>query len=323
MKILVVGEHDGETLRVASRSALAFARSICEDDGIVECLLLGSQIGDACLDAARFGPTLSADSSALKAPLADRYAQVIADVVKSRNVDVLVAASSTFSKDIVARAAGLLGGTMASDVVDHEIVDGQLYLKRPMYAGAVLATVRLLGSPKIVTVRASSYEPVAVDRDIHEIVELSIDDSSFSDRTHFQGLESKASHRPDVSDARVVVSGGRGIRDSDDFEKLAGGLADCLNGATGSSRALVDAGITPNDLQVGQTGKIVAPEVYVALGISGAVQHLAGMKNSKKIFAINKDSDAPIFQFADYGMVGDIYEIVPEIIRILSDSRRS
>lgn len=318
MQVLVIGEHDGEQLRPVSRSALQFARQVAAgSEDSIECLILGCELESVNEDAARFSTVLCADSPALANPLADRFAHVIANVAKSRNVDLLVAASSTFSKDLVTRAAGLLGGTMASDVVGHEWVDGELHLQRPMYAGAVLATVTLHGEPKVVTVRASSYNAVEPSSQSFDIVRVPVDEASLPHRMQFEGLDSKPSHRPDVTEAQIIVSGGRGIRNADDFEKLVGGLADCLQAATGSSRALVDAGVTPNEMQVGQTGKIVAPEIYIALGISGAVQHMAGMKNSKKIIAINKDPDAPIFQFADYGIVGDVYEIVPKLIDLL------
>ncbi len=315
MRILVVAEHDGTTLRSGTRSAIAFANSVAEQSrGEVECLVIGHGIDAVSRDAAFISPILSVDAAALADPVADRYAKVIADVAAQREADLVVAASTTYAKDIVGRAAGLLGGAMASDVVGHEVRDGQLILRRPMFAGAVTATVTLTGHPQIVTVRSSSYEPPnAIDAPF-EITPLNIDESSLPSQIRFERVESKASARPDVTEARVVVSGGRALKNADDFERLVGGLADQLDGATGSSRALVDAGITSNELQVGQTGKIVAPELYLALGISGAVQHLAGMKNSKVIVAINSDPDAPIFDMADYGIVGDVYELVPQII---------
>jgi electron transfer flavoprotein alpha subunit len=318
MRILVVAEHDRTTIRPATRSAIGFANSIAEQNGgEVECLVLGHEIDSVVRETAMLSKVLSADNPALAAPVADRYAKVIADVAADRQTDLVVAASTSHAKDIVGRAAGLLGGAMASDVIGHELADGQLILRRPMFAGAVTATVKLVGHPQIVTIRASAYEaplPTGVE---FEITTVDIDPSSLPSHIHFERVESKSCHRPDVTDARIVVSGGRAIKNSEDFERLVGGLADQLGGATGSSRALVDAGITTNDLQVGQTGKIVAPDLYMALGISGAVQHLAGMKNSKVIVAINSDPDAPIFEIADYGLVGDVYELVPQLIRKL------
>jgi electron transfer flavoprotein alpha subunit len=169
-------------------------------------------------------------------------------------------------------------------------------------------------------VRASAYTTTQPDAtELHAVERLAFDDSSLGSRAVYEGIKSKQRARPDVTEAQVVVSGGRAIKNADDFERLVGGLADALGGATGSSRALVDAGITPNELQVGQTGKIVAPQLYIALGISGAVQHLAGMKNSRTIVAINSDANAPIFDMVDYGLVGDVYGVVPELIEKLQN----
>ena len=318
MSILVVAEHDGTTIRRATRAAIGFANSLTQHaNSHVEILVLGQNVERVAQDAAAFAPVLVADDQALAAPVADRYAKVIADVSRERDATHLVAASTTFCKDIVGRSAGLLGGAMASDVVGHEFNDGQLLLRRPMFAGAVTATITLSGSPQIVTIQPAAYAVPRPLTEASEISRIAVDRSSLPNQIQFEQLDSKASHRPDVSEARIVCSGGRAIKNSDDYERLVGRLADELGGATGSSRALVDAGITPNELQVGQTGKIVAPELYIALGISGAVQHLAGMKNSQVIVAINTDPDAPIFEVADYGLVGDVYEIVPRLIEKL------
>ena len=315
MRILVVAEHDSATIRPGTRSAVGFANSVAEQTGgVVECLVLGHETGNVVREASLISRVLSVDCAALADPVADRYAKVIADVATERKTDLVVAASTTYAKDIVGRAAGLLGGAMAGDVVGHELQDGQLVMRRPMFAGAVIATVTLTGHPQIVTIRASAYEAPPPADAAFETTTLDIDESSLPSHIRFERVESKLSHRPDVTEARVVVSGGRAFKNADDYERLVGGLADQLGGATGSSRALVDAGITSNDLQVGQTGKIVAPELYVALGISGAVQHIAGMKNSKVVVAINNDPDAPMFEMADYGLVGDVYEIVPQLI---------
>jgi electron transfer flavoprotein alpha subunit len=316
MRFLVIAEHDGHAVRLASRSALSFATQCVRDsgDGSVQWLLLGHQLDEVASCAAAYAPALVADSPALAAGVADRYAKVIADAVVERQADVLVAANSTFAKDVVARAAGLLGGSMASDVVGHEFRSGQWLLRRPMHAGAVMATVELLGEPKIVTVRASAYTPHDPLEAPADVTRLAVDEGTLPDSMQYDGLESHETGRPDVTEARVVVSGGRGVKNGEDFERLVGGLADVLRGAAGSTRALVDAGVTPNDLQVGQTGKIVAPELYVALGLSGAVQHLAGMRNARLIVAINSDPEAPIFDAADYGLVSDLYDAVPQLI---------
>ncbi len=318
MRILVVAEHDTEFLRSGTRSAVAFANSVAaQTDGEVECLVIGHRIASVAKEAASISKVLCLDSESLTAPVADRYARVIADVTIQRKIDLVVAASTSYAKDVVGRAAGLLGGSMASDVVGHTVQDDKLVLRRPMFAGAVTATVTLIGHPQIITIRGSAYEPAVASVDESEIITVDIDESSLPNHISFEKIETRSSHRPDVTESRIVVSGGRAIKNSDDFERLVGGLADQLGGATGSSRALVDAGITPNDFQVGQTGKIVAPELYIAMGISGAVQHLAGMKNSKVIVAINNDPDAPMFEVADYGLVGDLYELVPQLIEKL------
>jgi electron transfer flavoprotein alpha subunit len=315
MRILVVAEHDGRGVCVASRSALAFARDCAAaTNGSVEWLLMGHRLDTPAADAAAYAPVLVADSPALADPLADRYAPVIAAVVTERRANLLAAASGTFAKDIVTRAAGLLGGAMASDVVGHEFRDGGLRLQRPMYAGAALASVELCGAPRIVTVRPAAYAPAERSRTVAKIAPLTVAEGDLSGPSEYLGLASHRAGRPDIKEARVVVSGGRAIQSREDFERLVGGLADALGGAAGSTRPLVDTGIAPNEFQVGQTGKIISPDLYVALGLSGSVQHLAGVKNAKLIVAINRDSEAPIFSAADYGLVADIYEAVPELI---------
>ena len=315
MRVLILCEHDGQRIRLGSRSAIAFANAIAEQtQGCVECLLLGQSLAAVAQDASAYAPTLVAAHPALAHPVADRYAKVIADVVRQRDYDLVVAASTTFAKDILPRASGLLGGAMASEVIGHQFRDGQLCFRRPLFAGAVVATVALLGRPHVVTMRPSAYPVAQARAEACAITAVAIDDATLPKQTEFEALQCKLSHRPDVTEARIVVSGGRALKNSEDFERLVGGLADQLHAATGSSRALVDAGITPNAWQVGQTGKVVAPDLYIALGISGAVQHLAGMKNSKAIVAINSDPDAPIFEVADYGLVGDIYQLVPQLI---------
>ena len=318
MRILVIAEHNETSLRAASRSCLTFAREVAHAAGAnMTWLVLGHGLEQVAAEAARYAPVIAVDSPALDEPLAEPLARAIAAIAGERKFDLICAATSTYSKDILPRAAALLSGAMASDVVRHELASGQLLFDCPRYAGAVTATVRLLASPQFVTVRPSSYAIAEIVAEPGAIEYVTLNAESLRRRGRYEGLKSKRSSRPDVTEARVVVSGGRAFKSSDDFERYVGRLADVLGGAAGSSRALVDAGITPNELQVGQTGKIVAPELYVALGISGAVQHLAGMKNSRTIVAINSDPDAPIFDVADFGVVGDVYTIVPELIEKL------
>jgi electron transfer flavoprotein alpha subunit len=321
MKVLVVAEHDGHALRVASLSCFAFAKAVADaTGGSVTWLVLGDRVDSVAAQAAHLAPVLAVESPALAHPLADSYARAISNVVRERQFDLISAASSTFSKDVLPRACASLDGAMASDVVRHELTDAGLQFDCPQFAGAVTSTIRLIGSPQVVTVRGSAYPAAEVGNSAaHPIERFAIDAAVLASRSQFVALKSKKSARPDVTEARIVVSGGRALKNSDDFERIVGKLADTLGGAVGSSRALVDAGITPNELQVGQTGKIVAPELYIAVGISGAVQHLAGMKNSRTIVAINIDPDAPIFEVADYGLVGDAYQIVPQLIEKLQN----
>jgi electron transfer flavoprotein alpha subunit len=321
MRVLVVAEHDGHALRAASLSCFSFAKTVAQAlSGNVTWLVLGDQIERVIAEASLFAPVISVDSPLLSRPLADSFARAIAAVVVERQFDLVSAAASTFSKDVLPRAAASVGGAMASDVVRHELSETGLQFDCPQYAGAVTATLRLIGSPQLVTVRGSAY-PVAraEESSPHPVERIELEAAKLASRCQYIGLQSKQNTRPDVTEARIVVSGGRALKNSEDFERLVGGLADTLGGAVGSSRALVDSGITPNDLQVGQTGKIVAPELYIAVGISGAVQHLAGMKNSRTIVAINSDPDAPIFDVADFGLVGDAYQIVPELIEKLQN----
>ncbi|HIG30946.1 MAG TPA: electron transfer flavoprotein subunit alpha/FixB family protein [Verrucomicrobiales bacterium] len=314
MKILILGEYEKNGMKRATQSAIRFAQSI-DPDAEIETIVIGWQMDSVIQDFKRWSNVLIADHESLAVPTADRYGRLLKTIVLERNADILLGATTTFCKDVLANAAGQLGGAMVGDIIGHDNRDGELLFQRPMYAGSVVATVRLIGTPKILTVRPSSYPPSAETGEIFTTTKMEIDAAVLPDLVRYEGLRSQSSSRPDVTEARVVVSGGRALKNSEDFETIVGGLADALCGATGSSRVLVDNGITPNELQVGQTGKIVAPDLYVALGISGAIQHLAGMKNSKTIIAINNDSEAPIFDVSDYGMVGDIYQIVPDLIK--------
>ena len=315
MKIVVIAELQDGQLRGSSLSAFTFARQVAEaGGGEATWLLLGENLDEAAAEAARFAPVRSWDAGAFATGAADTCGAAIAEVVRNEGFDLIVAASGTFAKDVVARAAGLLGGAMASDILGHALVEGRLQLRRGMYAGSILATVALRGSPQIITVQPTAYAAAEPLETAAEITRLKLDSSPLPQQLQVEARQSKRGGRPDVTEAAVVVSGGRAIKSSEDFETLIGGLADVLGAAAGSSRVLVDAGIAPNELQVGQTGKIVAPEVYLALGISGAVQHMAGMKNSKVIVAVNNDPDAPIFEVADYGLVGDVYEVIPQLI---------
>lgn len=314
--VLVIAEHDGGQLKLATLSAIGFARQVvAEAGGGFEILVIGENIGSTAGSLCQYGAAtvLVAEHAQLRHPVGDKYAHVVADAAKQRGATMVVGAASTFSKNILPRAAALLDAGMLSDVVEVRGDGDDFIFKRVMYAGNVIATVKLEGAVKFLTVRAAAYAHAPKGGASSPVVSLTVVADKLPAFVEYGGQEAKVADRPDSTEARVVVSGGRAIKNAEDFERLVGGLADALDGAVGSSRALVDAGITPNSLQVGQTGKIVAPELYIALGISGAIQHLAGMKDTKVIVAINKDPDAPIFEVADYGLVGDVYQVVPEL----------
>ena len=257
-----------------------------------------------------------ADDPALAEPLADRYATVIAEAARECGAKTVLGTSSTFSKDVLPRAAALLDAPMVTDVVAIEEMNGSIAYRRPINAGSMFATVKVEGDRRVLTVRATAFEPPAADAAPCPIERFDFDAASLPNGMQFISREERKSDRPDLTEARVVVSGGRPLKDKETFERLVGGLADALGGAIGATRAAVDAGMAPNDYQIGQTGKVVAPELYIALGISGAIQHLAGIKDSRIIVAINKDPDAPIFQMATYALVGDLHQIVPQLHRI-------
>jgi electron transfer flavoprotein alpha subunit len=313
-KILVIAEHARGQLKLATAAAAGCAQQIAAAGGSYEILVLGSGVAAVAEAARKLGAAtvLTADAPALAEPLADRYAKVIADTAKARGATIVVAAASTFSKDVLPRAAALLDAGMLSDVVGVAAAGDDLTFRRVMYAGNIIATVKLAGAVKVLTIRSSGFSTPAAGAD--SPVEAVAVDAALPALITFVGREVKAAGRPDPTEARIIVSGGRALKSAEDFEQLVGGLADALGGAVGSSRALVDAGITPNTLQIGQTGKVVAPDLYLAVGISGAIQHMAGMKDSKVIVAINKDGEAPMFEIADYGLVADVYAAVPELI---------
>jgi electron transfer flavoprotein alpha subunit len=321
--ILALAEHENGQLKRATLSAIGFARRVCaEVGGSFDVLVLGKNVSGIAEALRAYGAAavLTVDRPELEYPVADKYAHVIFQVAVERKVTMLVGAASTFSKDILPRAAALLDAGMLSDVIEVQPTADDLILKRVMFAGSVIATVKLDGAIKVLTVRASAFAPPETTLELSPVISASSETSTLPHQIEYVGREAKVTGRPDSTEARVVVSGGRAIKNAEDFQRLIGGLADALSGAVGSSRALVDAGIAPNSLQIGQTGKVVAPDLYLAIGLSGAVQHLAGMKDSKIIVAINNDPDAPIFEVADYGLVGDVYHLVPELVDALKRS---
>ena len=310
---LVLIEHDRQQVKRSSLHAITLAQQL---GGEYELLVIGHVVNKISSSLVSLGATsvIVADDPALAEPLADRYATVIAEAVRKSGAKNILGTSSTFSKDILPRVAALLDAPMVTDVVAIEQMDGSISYRRPINAGSMFAKVKVEGERRVLTVRAAAFETPAANAAPCPIVRFDVDAESLPNGMRFISREERKSDRPDLTEARVVVSGGRPLKDKETFERLVGGLADALGGAIGATRAAVDAGMAPNDYQIGQTGKIVAPELYIALGISGAIQHLAGIKDSRIIVAINKDPDAPICQTATYFLVGDLYQIVPQLI---------
>ncbi|OGA16131.1 MAG: electron transfer flavoprotein subunit beta [Betaproteobacteria bacterium RIFCSPLOWO2_02_FULL_66_14] len=310
MTILVFAEHDNRTIRKATLSTVAAAQKI---GGEIHLLVAGHQCADAAKAAAQVAgvaKVLHADAAALDDEIAENVAALLVSLAKDYS-HVLAPATSN-GKNVLPRAAALLDCQQISEIVEVESPDTFV---RPIYAGNALATVQSSDPIKFITVRATGFDAVAATGGSASVQALEAPADSGLSR--FVGREVAKSERPELTSARVVVAGGRGMGSGENF-KLLEPLADKLNAAMGASRAAVDAGYVPNDWQVGQTGKIVAPELYIAVGISGAIQHLAGMKDSRVIVAVNKDEEAPIFQVADYGVVGDLFKIVPELIEELN-----
>ncbi len=301
---------DGKSVRSASLPALAAGAELAKHHGGgVVAVVIGNGVGAAAADAARYAEkVLAFEGAALAAPLAETWAPQLADAVKRAGATALVATATSTGKDVLPRAAALLGAGMASDVIG---VLGSKELKRPAYAGNALEVVEVGGPVVVASVRQSAFAPaVAGNAGAVETVAVGAVDALGAEHLGVRGTKSA---RPELGDAKIVVSGGRGMREGANF-KLLEELTDLLGGALGASRAAADAGMVPNDLQVGQTGKVVAPNLYIAVAISGAIQHLAGMKGSKVIVAINKDPEAPIFQVADYGLVATWEQAVPALI---------
>lgn len=305
MTILVIAEHDNTAVTPATRCAVTAAQKI---GGDIHLLVAGSNCAAAADSGAKIAgvsKVLKADDAALAHNLAENIAPIIVDLAGAYSH--ILAPATTFGKNILPRAAALLDVQQISDI--SGVIDADTFV-RPIYAGNAIATVKSSDAKKLITVRGTNFDPAPAEGGSAAIDTISAKgDSGLSS---FVGQELSKSDRPELTAARVVVSGGRALGSGENFALLEK-LADKLNAAIGASRAAVDAGYVPNDYQVGQTGKVVAPDLYIAIGISGAIQHLAGMKESKVIVAINKDEEAPIFQIADYGLVGDLFEIVPEL----------
>ena len=305
MSILIIAEHDNASLRPATLNTLTAAGEL---DGEVHILIAGADCAGAA-DAAAKLPGVAkvrvADAPEYGHELAENLAPLIAKL--ATDYTHVLAPATTFGKNVLPRAAALLDVQQISDI---SAIEGADTFVRPIYAGNAMATVKSLDTIKLITVRATAFETAAEDGGsaVTETVESTGDTGLAS----FVGQELTKSERPELTTAGIVISGGRGMQSGENFAMLER-IADKLGAAVGASRAAVDAGFVPNDYQVGQTGKVVAPDLYIAIGISGAIQHLAGMKDSKVIVAINKDEEAPIFQVADYGLVADLFQAVPEL----------
>jgi electron transfer flavoprotein alpha subunit len=305
MAVLILAQHDNRTLDAATLHGVTAAGQL---PGPCHMLVAGKDCGAVAEQAAKvqgIEKVLRVEHDAYANPVAEDLAPLL--VAMAEPYDYLVAASTTFSRNVMPRVAALLDTAQLSDIV--EVVSPSTF-KRYIYAGNALTTVESKDTKRVITVRTTTFDPAPAEGGNATIeTAAAVDPAGLAT---FVGREVQSSARPDLGSARVVVSGGRGVGSSENFRMIEQ-LADSIGAAVGASRAAVDAGYAPNDWQVGQTGKIVAPELYVAVGISGAIQHLAGMKDSKVIVAINKDEEAPIFQVADYGLVGDLFKLVPEL----------
>ncbi|MDG2076161.1 MAG: FAD-binding protein [Arenicellales bacterium] len=311
MAILVIAEHDNGAVQAATLNTVTAARELGAE---IDVLVAGhncSQVGDGAARIEGVTRVLLADHAVLEHQLAECLAPVIAGI--ATGYTHLLAPASTFGKNVMPRVAALLDVQQVSDI--SAIVAGDTFV-RPIYAGNALATVCSADAIKVVTVRTTAFDAAADEGDAASVEMLPVAESLAL--SEFLGQELTRSERPELTTADIIVSGGRGMQSSENFVMLER-LADQLGAAVGASRAAVDAGYVPNDYQVGQTGKVVAPDLYIAVGISGAIQHLAGMKDSKVIVAINKDEEAPIFQIADYGWVTDLFTAVPELEAALAE----
>lgn len=309
MSILVIAEHDNNELNPATLKTLAAAKTI---GGDIDVLVAGEgcqAVADEVAKAEGVSKVRLADNAAYGHFLAENLGTLVAELGK--DYGHILAPATTTGKNFMPRVAALLDVAQVSDIIAVESSDT---FKRPIYAGNAIATVQSEDAIKVITVRATAFDAVAAEGGNASVE--AVDTVFDNDKSEFVGEELAESERPDLTAASVVISGGRGMQNGENFHLLEK-VADKLGAAVGASRAAVDAGFVPNDMQVGQTGKIVAPELYIAVGISGAIQHLAGMKDSKVIVAINKDEEAPIFQVADYGLVADLFDVLPELEQAL------
>jgi electron transfer flavoprotein alpha subunit len=309
--VLVLGEHQQQKFPKSTLVALTAGKEYAaKTGGSCAAALLGSNTDALASELAGYGvPVYVADNPAFANYLADAQTAGLTEIAKAKGADVIVGAATALGKDLLPRVAARLGAGMASDIV---AIGDNGALQRPMFAGNVIATVTIESPKKVISVRGTAFDPAPkADGGATEKVAVTLDPDSC--RMEFVEFNETKSDRPVLTEATTIVSGGRGLKSGENFETVLVPLVDVLGAAMGATRAAVDAGYVPNDLQIGQTGKVVAPNLYLAVGLSGAIQHLAGMKDSKVIVAINKDEEAPIFQVADYGLVADLFKAVPEL----------
>ena len=307
MKILIIVEHNNDSVKPSTYSTITAASKISDK---IDALIIGYN-NDSAIDELKKSDHLNKifniNKKGLENPIAENFSNHIIDFLKNNDYSHILTPSSTFGKNLSPKIATELDVQQISDIIS--IIDSDTF-ERPIYAGNAIAKIKSLDKVKVLTVRPTCFEPCGLSSNVE--VETVILDNTEVSTISYEGLDESKSDRPELTSAKVIISGGRGMQNGDNF-KLLEGIADKLGAAMGASRAAVDAGFVPNDWQVGQTGKIVAPDLYVAVGISGAIQHIAGIKDSKFIASINKDEEAPIFNFSDYGLVADLFEILPEL----------
>jgi electron transfer flavoprotein alpha subunit len=315
-KILVFAEQrDGELKKVAFEN-LSLGKKLSTDLGAeLVAVLIGNNISGLGEQLGKYGASkvIACQNDALDLYQPEGYAKILADTVTAEDASIVIMGSTLMGKDLAPRVATRLDAALATDCISVEVSDGDLKIVRPMYAGKVRATIRLKSDKKLLTIRPNVY-PAEENPESAEVIEVAADPGEI--KTKVTEVMAGSKDKLDVTEADIIVSGGRGLKDPDNFH-LISDLADKLGAAQGASRAAVDAGWRPYEEQVGQTGKTVSPSLYIAVGISGAIQHLAGMSSSKYIVAINKDPEAPIFKIADYGIVGDLFEVVPKMLEML------
>lgn len=311
--VLVVAELIEGKMRNNSLSAVSMAKQVAEGTGgAYDILSIGEGAKEAAAQIAKYGARKVLAAEIAGGYFAEKYVPTVAELVKSGGYGVAVACASTFGKDLMPRLAGRLSAGNVSDISAVQVDGGKVTYIRPMYAGNALGSVQVASDAAVVSVRQTSFEAAAEAGGPSPVEDAKVEPPS-SDRVEFVEQKMAKSARPELTEAEIVVSGGRGVKSAENFQNVIEPLADVLGAAVGTTRAAVDAGYVPGELQVGQTGKIVAPNLYIAAGISGAIQHLAGMKGSKVIVAINKDNEAPIGQVADFFLVADLLKAVPEL----------